>query len=121
MSETLFVLHYGPLRNVSVHKDMSHVKDHPFSRMMPDEIEKAIDEMIKQGHSHLDLVLVEELPMTYLRFLKRTKPEEVDVEIFWWYADGGCRQIRLGVQGEYLDPWPTGSFDNSLKHVLGGW
>lgn len=31
------------------------------------------------------------------------------------------RQLRLGANGELLDPWPTGFFDDSLDDLLGGW
>jgi len=30
-----------------------------------------------------------------------------------------ARRLRLGVQGELLDPWPTGFFDDGLADILG--
>lgn len=37
-------------------------------------------------------------------------------------TDGASvRRLRLGEEGELLDPWPTGFFDDSLEDVLGGW
>ncbi|WP_166791463.1 AAA family ATPase [Cryobacterium sp. Hh38] len=49
------------------------------------------------------------------------KPEEVAVI----YVDNTIsegvtiQRLRLGVQGELLDPWPTGFFDESLRDILG--
>lgn len=36
-------------------------------------------------------------------------------------AGTSVRRLRLGEQGELLDPWPSGFFDDSLDDVLGGW
>lgn len=36
-------------------------------------------------------------------------------------AGASVRRLRLGEQGELLDPWPTGFFDDTLDDVLGGW
>ena len=49
-------------------------------------------------------------------------PDDVSV-LYVDNGDGGAniRRLRLGAQGELLDPWPTGFFDDSLDDVLGGW
>lgn len=116
-------LHYGPERMENLVskgfvKDM--ISDHPFSRCMPDEVTEKIDQWF-EGARTRDVVLVEEYPLTYLRYLIRgnaVASEEVHV---YWHSEGGFRELRLGGQGELLDPWPTGYFDRSLEFVLGAW
>lgn len=34
-------------------------------------------------------------------------------------AGANVRRLRLGAQGELLDPWPTGFFDDALADILG--
>jgi predicted ATPase len=53
----------------------------------------------------------------------KLQPDEVAVIYVDNNVDTGAsvRRIRLGEQGELLDPWPTGFFDDSLDDVLGGW
>lgn len=54
---------------------------------------------------------------------RRLKPDEVAVIYVDNTKEDGVtvRRLRLGEQGELLDPWPRGFFDDSLEDVLGGW
>ena len=111
-------LHYGPDRAQAL-LGRTRPYDHPFGRLMPDEVVAKIDEWVAQEIDR-DIVLVEELPFTYLRYLIRnTTLVSSEVHVYW--HDGDVRELRLGAQGELLDPWPTGHFDRSLEFVLGGW
>ncbi|MDO5676807.1 MAG: DUF3696 domain-containing protein [Propionibacteriaceae bacterium] len=49
-------------------------------------------------------------------------PDQISV-LYVDHDDTGAtvKQLRLGPQGEFLDPWPAGFFDDSLEDVLGGW
>ncbi len=86
---------------------------------MPDEVVELIDVWVVDEASR-DIVLVEELPMTYLRYLVRKNVLSSDQVHLYWHDDEGARELRLGAEGELLDPWPTGFFDRSLEFVLGG-
>lgn len=114
----MFNLHYGPDRAEGL-LGRGLPYDHPFGRLMPDEVIKKIDNWIRT-EAVRDIVLVEDYPMTYLRYLIRKGDLTSDqVHIFW--HDDDVRELRLGEQGELLDPWPTGYFDRSLEFVLGAW
>lgn len=54
---------------------------------------------------------------------RRLRPEQVALLYVDNDAEHGAsvRHLRLGRQGELLDPWPTGFFDDSIDDVLGGW
>lgn len=111
-------LHYGPSR-LNCQRDGMFL-DHPFSRLMPEEIVSALDRMVKMFHNSapLNVALVEEYPFTYLRYLVRMGIlESEDVHIYWHEKDER-RELRLGGEGELLDPWPTGFFDRSLEFTL---
>ena len=111
-------LHYGPGRAEGL-AGRGKPYDHPFSRLMPDEVTAKIDEWVEQD-DYLEVVLVEELPFTYLRYLiRRGTLTSTQVRVFWW--DEGERELRIGEHGELLDPWPTGFFDRSLEFILKGW
>lgn len=111
-------LHYGPDRaDGLVQRGLPC--DHPFGRLMPDEVIEKIDAWVTTNKI-LDVVLVEELPMTYLRYLIRKGTLAPDQVHIWWHDDE-VRKLRLGQEGELLDPWPTGFFDRSLEFVLGAW
>lgn len=114
-------LHYGPDRD-NVQYDGMYF-DHPFARMMPDEITAEIDKMIRlfDTSAPLNVALVEEYPLIYIRYLiRKTILNAGDVHVYW-HEDGDRREIRLGDEGELLDPWPGGFFDRSLEFTLGGW
>lgn len=51
------------------------------------------------------------------------RPEEVALLYVDNNRESGAtvRRLCLGEQGELLDPWPTGFFDDALEDVLGGW
>lgn len=114
----MFDLHYGPDRIEGL-AGRGLPFDHPFGRLMPDEVIEKIDEWMGDVLVR-DIVLVEELPMLYLRYLVRKGDlSPTQVRIFW--HEDEIRELRLGSQGELLDPWPTGYFDRSLEFVLGAW
>lgn len=111
-------LHYGPDRAEGLF-ERGRPYDHPFGRFMPDEVIAKLDEWIKEGIDR-EIVLVEELPFTYLRYhIRNSTLASNEVHVYW--HDDGVRELRLGEHGELLDPWPTGHFDRSLEFVLGGW
>lgn len=76
------------------------------------------NQVIVETHSESILLRVR-------RLIRQGKfqPDEVAVIYVDNTADTGAsvRRIRLGEQGELLDPWPAGFFDDSLDDVLGGW
>lgn len=113
-------LHYGPDRSDAMF-DRGHPFDHPFGRLMPEEVIAKVDELIQRTEV-LNIMLVEDYPMVYLRYLIRSgKLASHQVHIYWHGQDEPTRELRLGAEGELLDPWPTGFFDRSLEFVLGGW
>ena len=51
----------------------------------------------------------------------RLLPDEVAVLYVDNTPEDGASvsRLRLGLQGEFLDPWPTGFFDDTLADILG--
>ncbi|MCW3159472.1 AAA family ATPase [Micropruina sonneratiae] len=76
------------------------------------------NQVILETHSESILLRVR-------RLIRRGKllPDEVAVLYVDNNTENGAsvRRIRLGAQGELLDPWPTGFYDDRLEDVLGGW
>lgn len=81
--------------------------------------------VLRRGNQVLVETHSESLLLRVRRLVRSGKllPDEVAV----LYVDNtpemgvSVRRLRLGEQGELLDPWPTGFFDDSLEDVLGGW
>ena len=112
-------LHYGPTRFDGLLGN-PYPYDHPFARLMPDEQIERIDGWIR-NEINANIILVEELPFTYLRYLIRKGDLTSDQVHVYWHENDDVRELRLGAHGELLDPWPSGHFDRSLEFVLGGW
>lgn len=74
------------------------------------------NQVIVETHSESLLLRVRRLVRT-----GKLLPDEVAV----LYVDNtpedgvSVSRLRLGLQGEFLDPWPTGFFDDSLADILG--
>lgn len=116
----MITLYYGPGREKKLG---GRVLDHPFARKMPSEVPLEIDSMLSSVCcKDVEVVLVEELPSIYLRYLiRKGELSASSVSLMWVEADGQTRLLRLGDRGELLDPWPTGSFGPELDFVFGGW
>lgn len=75
------------------------------------------NQVILETHSESILLRVR-------RLIRRGKllPDEVAL-LYVDNTDKGAsvRRLRLGEQGELLDRWPTGFYDDRLEDVLGGW
>lgn len=74
------------------------------------------NQIIVETHSESILLRVRRLVRA-----GKLRPNEVAVLYVDNPDDGDVfvRRMRLGAQGELLDPWPTGFFDDSLADVLG--
>ena len=72
--------------------------------------------MIVETHSESLLLRVRRLVRS-----GKLQPDEVAVlYVDNTHEDGvSVSRLRLGYQGEFLDPWPTGFFDDSLADILG--
>lgn len=76
------------------------------------------NQVIAETHSESLLLRVRRLVRS-----GKLMPDEVAILYVNNTPEAGVsvRRLRLGEQGELLDPWPTGFFDDSLDDVLGGW
>lgn len=81
--------------------------------------------VIERGNQILVETHSESLLLRARRLVRRGILQPSDVAVL--YVDNtsakgvSVRRLRLGDEGELLDPWPTGFFDDSLEDVLGGW
>lgn len=73
------------------------------------------NQVIVETHSESILLRVRRLVRG-----RKLRPEEVAVIYVDNNASNGAtvRRLRLGNQGELLDPWPSGFFDDSLADIL---
>lgn len=76
------------------------------------------NQVILETHSESILLRVRRLIRT-----GKLRPDEVELLYVDNDARSGAtvRRLQLGAQGELLDPWPSGFFDDTLEDVLGGW
>lgn len=74
------------------------------------------NQVILETHSESILLRVRRLVRS-----GKLRPDEVAVLYVDNTSEAGAsvRRLRLGEQGELLDPWPTGFFDDSLADILG--
>lgn len=81
--------------------------------------------VLRRGNQVLVETHSESLLLRVRRLVRagRLLPDEVAVLYVDNTPEAGTsiRRLRLGHQGELLDPWPSGFFDDSLSDVLGGW
>lgn len=76
------------------------------------------NQLILETHSESILLRVRRL----IR-IGKLRPDEVALLYVDNDAESGAtvRRLPLGEQGELLEPWPSGFFDDTLEDVLGGW
>lgn len=66
----------------------------------------------------------EHLLLRLQRRIREGRVDPKDVAVLYVDHDGESatvKRLRLGSNGEMLDPWPEGFFDESLDDLLGGW
>lgn len=78
----------------------------------------AANQIIAETHSEHMLLRVQRLVRE-----GSVSPDDVAVVYVDQSAAGETRvqRLRLGPHGEFLDPWPTGFFDDGIDDVMGGW
>lgn len=76
------------------------------------------NQIIAETHSEHILLRIQ-------RLIRQEQLLPQDVSVLYVDQDergaASVQRVRLGDQGEFLDPWPTGFFDDSLEDVMGGW
>lgn len=85
-------------------------------------------ESVREGGAGNQLIVETHSEHLLLRLQRRIRegsihPDAVAV-LYVDQDDSGAvtvTRLRLGSEGELLDPWPTGFFDDSLEDILGGW
>lgn len=81
--------------------------------------------VVERGNQIIVETHSESLLLRARRLVRRGILQPADVAVL--YVDNAAgtgvsvRRLRLGVEGELLDPWSTGFFDDTLDDVLGGW
>ena len=116
MSNFNITIYHGPGRDAMLD---GITLDYPFGRKHPNDVPPIIDLWIER-ELEVELVTAEEMSMLYLQFLigKGTiTPDQVF--ICWVPEDKPLFELRLGTDGDLMDPWPTGFFDDKLKLILG--
>lgn len=78
----------------------------------------AANQIIAETHS-------EHMLLRLQRMVREGAIDPDDVAIIYVDQDAAgaveVQRLRLGGQGEFLDPWPTGFFDDTLEDLLEGW
>ncbi|MFD1506073.1 hypothetical protein FE374_18280 [Georgenia yuyongxinii] len=81
--------------------------------------------VLRRGNQLIVETHSESLLLRVRRLVRQGKLHHDDVAVLYVDNIDGegahVRRLRLGEQGELLDPWPTGFFDDTLEDVLGGW
>lgn len=76
------------------------------------------NQIIAETHS-------EHMLLRLQRLVREQALDPADVAIIYVDQDASgqvdLQRLRLGPDGQFLDPWPTGFFDDTLDDVLGGW
>ncbi len=91
---------------------------YPFGREHPIDIPPIIDLWI-ENELQVQIVTAEEMSTLYLQFLIRKGTLTPDqVFICWVPEDEPLYELKLDTDGDPLDPWPTGFFDDKLKLIL---